>query len=237
MARQRGVAAASPERQAQDDKQELLRLVEALGQPAAVLPGDEPERRHIDALIAGLEEAASTSGGDSAPVQQQQQQQLCGRWRLVYASNGTYVTRQAVAQALLSLGQLPGVGLDDITQTVFAAPGGGRDGGASSTAAGLRSDNAAEFGLGPLGTWRLAVAGAWAPTARGDTVSVSFDGVSVQLVGLLGWGWGSDALPVVRVPLPSGGRAAPWTTPYVDGTLRVGRGSSTGNTFLFVRQQ
>ncbi len=50
---------------------------------------------------------------------------LLGEWQLVYASNGTVVTRTAAAQLLLQAAQLPGVGLDDITQVWLGGAGWG----------------------------------------------------------------------------------------------------------------
>lgn len=72
--------------------------------PAAIVPGNEPQRRAIDALLRTLPRTSTSHPpGEST-------------WRLVYASNGTYVTRQPLVQALIALSQLPGTGLQDIQQ-------------------------------------------------------------------------------------------------------------------------
>lgn len=48
---------------------------------------------------------------------------LFGTWKLVYASNGTVVTRTKLAQALVAASQLPGVGLRDVQQDLINAQG------------------------------------------------------------------------------------------------------------------
>jgi hypothetical protein len=72
-------------------------------------------------LVADLERAAPflPSAPGAAPS-------LLGDWRLVFASDGTVVTRAAPAQLLAQLaGALPGFGLSDIQQQLETpAPGG-----------------------------------------------------------------------------------------------------------------
>ncbi|KXZ55858.1 hypothetical protein GPECTOR_2g1409 [Gonium pectorale] len=154
---------------------------------------------------------------------------LLGEWDLVYASNGTVVTRTAPAQLLLTASQLPGVGLDEITQVLSL----------SETGA-LVASNTAVFGFGPLGSWRIGIEGVWRDAGDGRTARVLFDQVSVKPVGALGLkapAW------VPPLKLATGGLSGPgerrsgadWVTTFVDRDLRVGRGK-TGNTFLFRRR-
>jgi len=50
--------------------------------------------------------------------------QLLGDWELVFASNGTVVTRTPLAQKLTALSRLPGVGLEDVQQSLTVQPSG-----------------------------------------------------------------------------------------------------------------
>ncbi|KAF6257603.1 hypothetical protein COO60DRAFT_1523033 [Scenedesmus sp. NREL 46B-D3] len=106
----------------------------------------------------------------------------------------------------------------------------------------VRSTNQAEFGLGPFGSWRVAIRGSWLAAGRqqpSNTALVVFDEFGVQLTGWLVKL--PKQLPEVRVRLPGGGwqqqeqPAALWQTTYLAGAYRVGRGSS-GNIFLFRRR-
>lgn len=64
-----------------------------------------------------------------APLSSASQPELLGDWALVFASNGTVVTRTSFAQALTALQDLPGVGLDSITQALSTASSGADWGG------------------------------------------------------------------------------------------------------------
>lgn len=83
--------------------QQLITLIQEIGMPASILPGSEPQRQQIDAIINALPATVQQPTGET-------------QWRLVYASNGTYVTRQPIIQALVALSQLPGTGLQDVQQ-------------------------------------------------------------------------------------------------------------------------
>ncbi|KAG2498285.1 hypothetical protein HYH03_003546 [Edaphochlamys debaryana] len=218
-------------------KKDLDLLLSGLGFPQAVLPsgGADQTKAQIDKLLHRLEALtpapmplawAETPGGlpRVAPV-------LLGDWELVYASNGTVVTRTGLAQLLLSASQLPGVGISDITQSLSLNDKGN-----------LVASNSAVFGFGPLGGWRVGIEGVWRDSGDGKTARVLFDQVSVKPVSALG-------LPVPSwlpaATLNSGGlggggsgenrSGADWVTTFVDRDLRVGRGK-TGNTFLFRRK-
>ncbi|WIA28236.1 hypothetical protein OEZ86_010791 [Tetradesmus obliquus] len=214
---------------------------------SAVLPGNVEAKRQILQVIERLElqnptpdsfqesrgsknETSSSWGDGLNPVAE-----LLGDWELVYANNGTVVTRTGFAQGLMQLaGRLPGFGLTDIVQSLYVDeehPGC------------VRSTNQAEFALGPFGSWRVAIRGSWLPAGQqqpSDTVLVVFDEFGVQLTGWLVKL--PRQLPEVRTRLPGSGSkqqkgrpAALWRTSYLDGAYRVGRGSS-GNVFLFRRR-
>lgn len=90
-----------------------------------------------------------------------------------------------------------------------------------ANAGSLITDNAAKFGLGPLGTWEIVIYGQWkveSPTLA----KVGFEGMSFQLVNYLG-------LPIKgpKLNLPTNGnRVAEFETTYLSDSLRISRGSS-----------
>jgi hypothetical protein len=76
----------------------------------------------VDALITSLEAKPpfpNPLGSDGEPTSRL----LFGSWKLIYASNGTVVTRTALAQALVAASSLPGVGLRDIQQNLLSTAG------------------------------------------------------------------------------------------------------------------
>ena len=139
-------------------------------------------RATIDSSIERLEQGSPIP----SPLQQaerggQPSDAILGDWKLVYASSGTYVTRTAAAQALVAASQLPGTGVADIQQSLSLPED--RAGGAAGSR--LRTSNAACFGLGPFGEWEVCINGSW-DIQDGRLARVSFDGFTLQLVGLLG---------------------------------------------------
>lgn len=114
-----GAAAGAEER--------LLAQLARLGFPAGILPGaDRQGREELDSLVAALEAGTPTphplghGGSPPDPL-------LFCAWRLVYASNGTVVTRTPAAQALVAASGVPGVGLKDVVQQLeLDADGRGR---------------------------------------------------------------------------------------------------------------
>jgi len=276
-------AAESRETSRRQIKRQLSRAIAKLGS-VAVLPGEEEERGRIDELIRDLEALAPIRrplGGGAAGEGKYDwgtsreyesvsrrpagpREELEGVWRLVYASNGTYATRSAPAQAVYALSLLPlGFGVKEIQQRLKVD----RERGT------VRTVNVAVLSLGPLGEWKLGVRGAWEPRGDGVVASVRFDRATVRPVSILGcavdgfetqremmWGKGGSppprggealvsprpqasgmalpgnlALPQLEVPLPSEGPGgAEWQTTFLGADFRVGRGRSQ-NVFLFER--
>ena len=68
-------------------KTQLIEQVEALPLQQAIFPQSQPD---IDKIIQQLEEI----NPNSQPLSSQNQALLSGSWQLIYASNGTVVTRQ-----------------------------------------------------------------------------------------------------------------------------------------------
>lgn len=164
-------------------ERELLAAVDALGYPASIFPGDEPARASIDRSVERLEAATP----NPSPLQPPSPA-LLGDWQLVYASDGTYVTRTGAAQALLAASRLPGVGVADIRQALQLLDDACGLSGSSSSGSGsteLRTSNAACFGLGPFGEWEVCIQGRW-DVVDDSLARVSFTSFELQLTGLFG---------------------------------------------------
>ena len=119
-----------------------------------VLPGSgsPDDRARVLALVADLERAAPFD-----PAAPGAEASLLGTWQLVFASDGTVVTRTPLAQALASLPGVPGFGLSDIRQEL-------REPAGAPAGAGASCENCVRVGLGPLGTWDVKVTGHWLTT-------------------------------------------------------------------------
>eukprot|EP00884_Botryococcus_braunii_P009827 jgi/Botrbrau1/18846/Bobra.177_2s0008.2 len=189
-------------------KEDVRSTLKSLEGNAALLPGDEP----LEEAQKGLSPARSPSTW---------LQDLSGEWQLVYASNGTVVTRTAAAQLFDRLSSLPGVGLYDIVQRLILSDGV------------LEADNSAEFGVGLLGVWRISISGTWTPDQQDpQSVQVTFTTSALQLSGFFGFRVPGAGLPKLSIPVPSA--SAPWKTTYLDTDMRVGRTRS--GIFLFFRK-
>ncbi|KAG2445814.1 hypothetical protein HXX76_000418 [Chlamydomonas incerta] len=222
------------EYQTSELKKDLNLLLGKLGFPQSVLPGEDEGKAAIDKVLQRLEALTPVPEplmwpnvpGEGVPGVSPL---LLGEWELVYASNGTVVTRSAPAQLLLQASRLPGVGISDITQVLKL-----NDVGA------LVASNSAVFGFGPVGSWSVGIEGVWRDSGDGKTARVLFDQVSVRPVTALGLPVPNWAPPLT---LATGGTTGPgqgrsgadWITTFVDRDMRVGRGR-TGNTFLFKRK-
>ncbi|GLC43895.1 hypothetical protein PLESTB_000920600 [Pleodorina starrii] len=216
-----------------ETKKELSFLLQSLGYPNTVLPGEARAKSEIDRVLHRLE--ALTPAPEPLLWQQQPggvpgiSPLLLGAWELVYASNGILVTRTAPAELLRTASRLPGVGLSDISQVLSLNSSGS-----------LVASNSAVFGFGPLGSWRVGIEGVWRDSGDGKTARVLFDQVSIKpdsAMGLPAPSW----LPPLRLATggtsgPGESRAgAPWITTFVDRDMRVGRGKE-GEAFLFKRK-
>lgn len=166
---------------------------------------------------------------------------LFGLWKLEYASNGTYVTRSAPAQALLALSSLPiGFGLAEVEQELSPPSSGSGEVGDTTTNNNakqqLSTNNVAVFGLGPLGKFKVAIEGTWTPSKSnkdGKSADVKFKAFSVKMNGFLGLQL-PDVLPEMKIPI-SNGRTAVFKTTYLSNRMRLARGKSD-NVFLFTKQ-
>jgi len=114
-------------------------------------PTPEKTKQRILRALADLERTAPfRPDAPGAPAS------LLGDWALVFASDGTVVTRTPPAQALAQLASLPGVGLSDIRQGLEAPAAADKPAGA-----GMTCSNAMTVGLGPFGTWSVRIKGHW----------------------------------------------------------------------------
>lgn len=212
-------------------KQNFLNRIAALGQ-AAVMPTEKSE---LDAIVQELE----TLNPTPAPLASENRLPLrgtaklpllLGKWKLVYASNGTVVTRR-----------LPGgIAIDGIWQILSALEQGAMRSSSSFGVIGVERDceaiatiNAIELGLPLLGKLQIQAKGLWQWQGETQTATVAFDAFSAKADGLFyqpDW-----QLPAIEIPvLEWFRREASWRTSYLDADLRIGRGAS-GNGFVFVR--
>jgi len=220
----------------------------ALGPVVAVIPGGEPVREEIDALIAQLEAITPTDKplnvkvdvnrlatvNPLEPPPADPDALLLGDWALIYASNGpdsdahnhgeATKTSNVVAQLLQLADNIPGFGMECVVQRVATdrnEPGL------------LKTDNSSVFRFGPLGSWRVSVSGCWRDNGGGLCADSFFQTFSIRPVSFLGFS--SETFPEVVVPLPDVLKAqSSWCTTYLDPELRVSRGPN-GGVFLFRR--
>jgi hypothetical protein len=192
-------------------KTELFQRIEALDQQKALLPATEEV---IESLVQQLELITPTPHplrSDHLPI-------LLGTWRLLYASQGTVVTRQ-IASLPFANSLIP----RRIWQTLTAsAPGT------------IRAENGAIFDLPLLGEWQLRAEGVWIWGADEQIAKVTFETFALQATQFLGQA--SWRFPELRIPvLESLRNEALWSTSYLEPDLRIGRGA-TGNLFVFRRE-
>lgn len=185
-------------------KQDLLDRATTLGQQA-LLPA---EKRELDEIVQQLEILNPTP----LTLAPENQSLLLGDWKLLYASNGTVVTRRLAG----------GITINAIWQRLSAAG-----------VAAIAATNGAELKLPLLGSVQLEAQGHWQWQGETQTAAVAFDTFSFQATRLFhqaGW-----QLPALRIPiLEKLKREATWQTSYLDSDLRIGRGA-TGNLFVFTR--
>lgn len=193
-------------------KTELFGQIEALEPQFALFPSKEAS---INEIVQQLESMNPTP----CPFQSTDLPSLLGDWQLVYASNGTVVTRE-VASMTQNFGRV--IKIIKVWQSL-AASGNGK----------ITAENNALLALPLLGEWQLSAGGVWEGKVDEQVAQVSFSAFSLgatKLFGLSGW-----RLPQLTIPVLEFLRnEALWITSYLDREMRIGRGA-TGNLFVFRR--
>ena len=190
-------------------KTQLIEQVEALPLQQAIFPQSQPD---IDKIIQQLEEI----NPNSQPLSSQNQALLSGSWQLIYASNGTVVTRQ-----FAEIPDWTGIKIKRVYQILNCSD------------IGIITSNCAEIELPLLGELKIQASGMWKCEEDKKTALVSFDAFGFQATKPLNL---SFDLPELKIPVIEALRnEAVWITSYLDAEIRVGRGK-TGNLFLFRRE-
>ena len=152
------------------------------------------------------------------PLSPKNSASLIGDWQLIYASNGTVITRP-IAEITNVLGS--GIKVKRIWQSLNNFNGE------------IRANNLALIELTLIGEYQLIAEGFWRPEADERTAKVTFNAFAAQATRFLGQ---SDwSLPELKIPVLDFLRnEALWITSYLDENTRIGRGG-TGNLFVFRR--
>lgn len=192
-------------------KTEFFRRVETLGPQQALFPS---KGGAIDEIVQQMEDINPIP----CPLQPNHLSSLLGVWRLVYASQGTIVTRQ--------LASVPNfwevIKIKHVWQTLTV--GIGKE---------IAVENGAVLDFSLLGEWQLSAEGVWTWGANEQVAKVTFNAFSFQATRPFGQGGWS--LPELKIPVLEFLRnEALWTTSYLDREIRIGRGA-TGNLFVFCR--
>lgn len=192
-------------------KTELLEQIQRLDRTEALLPSHHPE---IDQLIHDLEGLTPIPH----PLELAHSPELLGQWDLIYASQGTVVTRRVNGSMPLP------VGVQRVWQRLTRSP---------QTSGPIATENGAVLAIPLLGELTAIAQGIWQPYDDAESANVSFGAFSLRptrLFGIAGLNLPKITLPVLEMLR----REALWMTPYLDGDLRFGRGV-TGNLFVFRR--
>ncbi|MEO1432404.1 MAG: PAP/fibrillin family protein [Cyanobacteria bacterium J06633_8] len=190
-------------------KKQLIKLVVALPSQEAIFP--QPEL-NIDEIIHKLEEINPTP----QPLNLDNQALLSGNWQLIYASNGTVVTRQVA-----TIPDWTGIKIKQVYQIL------------NYSDQGIATSNCAKIELPLLGEWKIQASGIWKREEDEKTALVSFDAFSFQATKPFNVPF---HLPELKIPVIENLRnEAVWMTSYLDEEIRVGRGKK-GNLFLFQRE-
>ena len=195
----------------ENPKTELFRQIEILGKERSLLPFSEAT---IDETIRQLESINPIP----QPLLPDNFPDLIGDWQLVYASNGTVITRP-IAEFTSFLGS--GIKVKKIWQSLLVED------------KKITADNQALIELHLLGEYKLSAEGVWQPEPDKQTAKVTFDAFTAQATKFLGQpNW---TLPELKIPVLDFLRnEALWITSYLDEDTRIGRGA-TGNLFVFRR--
>ncbi|MEL6437717.1 MAG: PAP/fibrillin family protein [Cyanobacteria bacterium J06621_8] len=195
----------------QDLKTRLMSQVEILGTEKSLLPFAETS---IDEVVQQLENVAPIV----QPLLLENLSSLVGDWQLIYASNGTVITRP-IAEVTSFLGS--GIKVEKIWQSLAVEDGK------------VKAHNQALIKLPILGEYQLSAEGVWRSQSDQRSAMVSFDAFKLkatQFFGQSNW-----TLPELKIPVLDFMRQeALWITSYLDQDTRIGRGA-TGNLFVFRR--
>jgi hypothetical protein len=186
-------------------KTELIQRVELLSLQQAIFPQPQPA---IDKIVKQLEEVNPIP----QPLSFNNQPKIFGSWQLIYASNGTVVTRQVA-----TIPDWMGFKIKQVYQILTAGD------------SGIATSNCAKIELPLLGEWKIEASGIWKCEEDQKTALVSFDEFGFQATKPFN-------LPELKIPVIEALRnEAVWITSYLDEEIRVGRGK-TGNLFVFRRE-
>jgi hypothetical protein len=184
-------------------KAELLQRLEAISLQQAIFP--DPETA-IDKIVLALEDINPTP-------QPLNSNHLWGEWELIYASQGTVVTRQ-----LVTIPDWMGININRVWQNLTI-----------DDENQINTCNCALISLPVWGEWKVQADGKWAGGKDEKTAMVSFNAFSLQATQPF-------ALPELKIPVLEFFRnEAVWITSYLDEEIRIGRGA-TGNLFVFRRK-
>lgn len=193
-------------------KTELLSRIEKLGLQQSLFPTSD---ELIDKLVQQLESISPIL----QPLQPNYLPSLLGNWQLIYASQGTIVTRQ-----IASIPDFWGaIKIKRVWQTLTSG----------SNTRNILASNSAQLELPILGEWQLQASGHWKWNTDDKTATVSFDSFSIQATkpfGLSNWSFPELKVPVLEFLQ----KEALWITSYLDQEIRIGRGA-TDNLFVFRR--
>lgn len=191
---------------------EFFRIVEALGPQQALFPSEGEPINEIVQQLEVINPIPRPLSANHLPF-------LLGDWQLVYASQGTVVTR-----GLTSIPNFwESIKIKHVWQKLTAG---------STEKIVVKNGASLDFPL--LGEWQLCAEGDWAWGANEQVAKVSFSAFSFQAIKPFGQSiW---SFPELKIPVWEFLRnEALWTTSYLDQEMRVGRGA-TGNVFVFRRE-
>lgn len=192
-------------------KTKLFNQIAIVGEQQSLLPFGEPD---IDETIRELEKINTIE----QPLLPDNFSLLTGDWQLVYASNGTVVTRQ-IQDITNVLGS--GIKVQKIWQSLTIEN------------EKIIANNQALIELFLIGEYQLKANGIWKPKLDRKTASVSFNVFSLQATKF--FSQSNWTLPELQIPvLDFITNEAIWITSYLDEDTRIGRGE-TGNLFVFRR--
>ena len=201
-----------------DLKTKLLSQIEILGKERCLRLASQSLLPFSDTLIDETIQQLEDTNPMSQPLLPDNLSSLIGDWQLVYASNGTVITRP-IAEITSFIGS--GIKVKKIWQSLAVEDGK------------IMANNQALIELPLLGEYKLSAEGIWQPELDRQAAKVSFNAFTAQATKFLAQsGW---TLPELKIPVLDFLRnEALWITSYLDEDTRIGRGA-TGNLFVFRR--